>query len=243
MKGFLIRAGAAVVGLAVGVFYLGWLMDLGVIALGLNWGPSDGGGLILLVLFAAPTVAVLLVDGRKYLETVILFLIVLVLPVAVHFAGQISQKATLAKEQQVGEQWKAEAVAAVRQVAGAVEVLANHPTGHTACDKILLWAGTPEGGTWYWYDASARRIDGSVTEARLAQLVRGYLRAGDGVGSFAPYEGHPQLVTFTYTYPESPGRGRGEVELAGKCTFTIDSVNFGNPPPGIKWLNAPALAL
>jgi hypothetical protein len=27
MKGFLIRAGAAVVGLAVGVLYLGWLMD------------------------------------------------------------------------------------------------------------------------------------------------------------------------------------------------------------------------
>ncbi|HEY3365468.1 MAG TPA: hypothetical protein VGK74_10485 [Symbiobacteriaceae bacterium] len=186
--------------------------------------------------------AVLLVNGRKYLETVMLFLIVLVLPVPVHFAGQISQKATLAKEKEVLAHWGARAAAAVRQeTGGAAEVLAENPSGQTSCDKVLVWAGTPGDGTWYWYDVSAGRIVSSATEARVAQLVAGYLRPGDGVGFFALAEGHPQYVTFSFTYPE--GRGQGVIHLGGGCRFTLNSVGFRDPPPGIRWHYASSLDL
>jgi hypothetical protein len=89
MKGCLIRAGAALVGLVVGVIYLIWMIDVGLIELGFNWGPSQGAGWILLVIIVAPTIGVLLVDGRERLASVLLLLIVLALPMVVAFTARM----------------------------------------------------------------------------------------------------------------------------------------------------------
>lgn len=80
MKGCLARGGAALAGLVVGLIYLIWLLDVGVIELGFNWGPTGGDEWIAVVILVAPTIGALLVDGRKHLVWVGLLLALMAVP-------------------------------------------------------------------------------------------------------------------------------------------------------------------
>lgn len=236
MARFLIEVAAAGVGLAAGIAYTMVLGEMGVIELPLPWlGGGKGLEWALMAVVLGPVIGVQVIRRRILVALVILG--IAAFPLGKHLVDESVRKSRIAADAEQVRQWKEQAVSAVRrEVPLAADVEATeYRGGGTKCARVLVWAWVEGKSAWYWYEADTSRIAGSAREDRVRDLMAPYLPSG---GSLEPLEVlRPDTLRFTYNH--SNGNLSGVVRLAQRCTFTLDNLNFDNPPPGAQRQNYP----